>query len=64
MGNQLRRKFVILSVILLINAQILSGCSKESAQPEGALTAEELLAEPVYNMPDNVYGQVKWVGRI
>ncbi|MGD8753416.1 MAG: hypothetical protein PVG14_18450, partial [Anaerolineales bacterium] len=43
-------------------ALILSSCSQEPSRPEGAITSAELLAEPVYNTPLKVYGQVSGLG--
>jgi len=49
-------------LILLIHLLILSGCAKEPPRPDGALTSAELLADPVYNTPIHVYGQVRGLG--
>jgi hypothetical protein len=46
----------------LISAWILSSCSSEPLKPEGALTSAELLADPVYDTPIKVYGQVTGLG--
>ena len=58
----MRSKFVILLMVFLISAWVLSSCSSEPLKPEGALTSAELLADPVYETPIKVYGQVSGLG--
>jgi hypothetical protein len=58
----MNRKYILLWLILLICFLILSGCSQDPQKPEGASTSAELLAEPVYNTPIKVYGQVSGLG--
>ena len=55
------RKYISLWLITII-ALILSSCSQDPSRPEGALTSAGLLAEPVYNTPIHVYGQVSGLG--
>lgn len=62
MDEVMKRKFITLILILLINTLILAGCAKEPPRPEGALTSAELLADPVYDTPIKVYGQVTDLG--
>ena len=49
-------------MVFLIYVAILSSCSSEPPRPEGALTSAELLADPVYETPIKVYGQVSGLG--
>jgi len=58
----MRRKFVILLMVFLIHVGILCSCASEPPRPEGVLTSAELLADPVYNTPIKVYGQVTELG--
>lgn len=58
----MNRKYILPGLILLISILILSSCSQEPPRPEGASTSAELLAEPVYNIPIKVYGQVSGLG--
>ena len=58
----MRRKFVILLIAFLISTWVLSSCSPEPPRPDGTLTSAELLADPVYDTPIKVYGQVTGLG--
>ena len=58
----MKRKYITLFFFIIINALILSGCAKEPPKPEGAISSAELLADPVYNTPIEVYGQVNGLG--
>jgi hypothetical protein len=49
-------------MVFLNCAAILSSCASEPPRPEGTLTSAELLAEPVYNTPIKVFGQVSGLG--
>ena len=49
-------------MVFLISAGVLSSCSSVPLRPEGALTSAELLADPVYETPIKVYGQVSGLG--
>jgi hypothetical protein len=60
--KKMKRKPITLFLIILINALILNGCAMEPPRPEGAFKSAELLAEPVYNTPIQVYGQVQGLG--
>jgi hypothetical protein len=58
----MNRKHILLWLIIIISALILVNCTQEPPRPEGAITSAELLADPVYNTPIKVYGQVSGVG--
>jgi len=62
MDKKMKRKCISLFLIILINTLIISGCTKEHPRPEGAFSSAELLADPVYNTPIKVYGQVQGLG--
>jgi hypothetical protein len=62
MVKKMKRKNITLFLIILISSLILAGCAKEPPRPDGAITSAELLAEPVYNTPIHVYGQVQGLG--
>ena len=62
MVKKMIRKNKTLFLIILISSLILAGCAKEPPRPDGAITSAELLAELVYNIPIDVYGQVNGLG--
>ena len=49
-------------MVFLICAVIFSSCLPEHPVPEGVLTSSELLADPVYETPIQMYGQVSGLG--
>lgn len=55
------RKLISLWLITII-ALIFASCAQQPLRSEGAITSARLLAEPVYNTPINVYGQVSGLG--
>ena len=57
----MHRKYISLWLITII-ALIFASCAQQPPGPEGAITSAELLAEPVYNTPIHVYGQVSGLG--
>jgi hypothetical protein len=58
----MKRKYTVLYLILLFAAILLSSCAKEPPKPEGALSAAELLTDPIYDSEIKVYGQVSGLG--
>jgi hypothetical protein len=58
----MKGKYKTQFLILLFIALILSSCAKEPPKPEGALSAAELLADPIYDSEIKVYGQVSGLG--
>lgn len=58
----MKRRTTRLCLILLFPVIILSSCVKEPSKPEGALSAAELLADPIYDSEIKVYGQVSGLG--
>jgi hypothetical protein len=55
------RELLIGIVLLTI---LLSGCAQEPVKLEGALSVDELLANPVYDIPIEVYGEVSALGEV
>ena len=47
-----KRRFLIGLMFITI---LLSGCAEEPAKPKGALSVAELLADPGYDTPIEVY---------
>lgn len=62
MDYKMKRKWLSLFLIIFSNALIISGCAKEPQKPEGGISSAELLADPIYDMPIKVYGQVLGLG--
>jgi hypothetical protein len=58
----MKRKCLTLLLIALVHGLIISGCAKEPPKPGGTISSAELLANPVYNTPIKVYGQVLGFG--
>ena len=56
-----KRDFVIGIMIFII---LLSGCTQEPAKPEGVMSVAEILADPVYDTPIQLYGEVSAVGEL
>jgi len=53
---------LIITGAFLIMLLFTSGCSGRPQKPEGTLTPDELLQNPVYNETVRVYGQVSGLG--
>ena len=53
---------VILLTVILLPAAIGSGCRREPQQPQAAMTAADLVENPVYGQEIKVYGQVSLLG--
>ena len=55
---------VILLAVILLPAAIGSGCRREPQQPQDALSAADLVENPVYGEQVRVYGQVSLLGEL
>lgn len=55
------KKPIVLGVFLFV-LLLVSVCSGKSMKPEGTLTPDELLQNPVYDKSVRVYGQVSGLG--
>jgi len=60
--SDLKGKHTTPFLILLVVAHILSSCVMDPPKPEGALSAAELLIDPVYESEIKVYGQISGLG--
>lgn len=56
-----KRGFVIGIIFFLI---LLSGCVRAPTKPGGVVSVTELLANPVYDTPVKVYGEVSALGEL
>jgi len=54
---------IILIITLLILVTI-SGCAGEPSKPEGALSVAELYADPIHEIPVQIYGKVSALGEL
>jgi hypothetical protein len=60
---KMRKKTITLLGIMLISI-LVTGCSQEPQKPEGALSAAELLENPIYDTQTRLYGKVSALGEL
>ena len=60
--TEMKRKYTTLYLVLIFVTILLISCAKEPPKPEGALSAADLLADPIYDSEIKVYGQVSGLG--
>ncbi len=60
----MRKIFILIAVSLFLTAcsSNYNNITQEPERPAGAITAGELLENPVYNQEMTVYGEVKYLG--
>lgn len=55
------KKSIVVGIFLIVFL-LVSGCSGKLTNPEGTLTPDELLQNPVYDETVRIYGQVSGLG--
>lgn len=60
----MKRSITLVLFAMLIGLLLVSGCSGAPQRPEGVLTPDELLDNPVYNKQIRVYGKVSGLGEV
>jgi len=64
MSNRETALTIILLACILLPAAIASGCHREPPQPQGVMSAADLVESPVYGQEVKIYGQVSLLGEL